>query len=111
MDEPSVGQFIQKLKAVRLEESAILAQIERRLHHNAGGARRPSNEGMEDSPITCGDRKRIKNKLKRPADWNNTIEWVEERRATVTRVLEGQIHFVTDNGVRTWRAPNNVRRL
>ena len=89
MDEPSVGQLIQKLKAVRLEERAILARIERRIH-NARGARRPSNEGMEDSPITCDDRIKIKNKLKKPADWNNTIEWVEERRATVTRVLEGQ---------------------
>jgi hypothetical protein len=26
-------------------------------------------------------------------------------------VTPSQIHFITDNGVKTWRAPNNVKKL
>jgi hypothetical protein len=39
--------------------------------------------------------------------------WEEdrERTATITRVTPNQIHFVTDNGTRTWRAHRNVRRI
>jgi hypothetical protein len=110
MAKPSVHELMLKLKAVRLEESEILAEIERALPDASAGGQL-EDEPMENTPISCGDRIHIKNKVKKPADWNNNIRWVEERRATVTRVLEGQIHFVTDNGVRTWRAPNNVRHL
>jgi ABC-type phosphate transport system auxiliary subunit len=101
MDDPSVQQLIQKFKAVRLEERKV--QFLQKLR---------GEFTMEGTPKSCGDRMRIKNnELCRPTDWNNTIIWVEERRATVTRVVEGQIHFITLNGVRTWRAPNNMRRL
>jgi hypothetical protein len=110
MDDPSVQQLVSRLKEIRLEASAIIAQIDRRLDDGSGEGGM-QDEPMENTVLCSGDRIHIKNKLKKPADWNNSIKWVEERRATVTRVLEGQIHFVTDNGVRTWRAPNNVRRL
>ena len=55
----------------------------------------------------------IKNKLKKPADWPINTEWVESRgkTATVTRIYRGQVHFLTDNGVSTWRAPNNLRKI
>jgi hypothetical protein len=110
MDDPSVQQLVRRLKEIRLEASAIIAQIDRRLDDGSGEGGM-QDEPMENTVLCSGDRIYIKNKLKKPADWKNSIKWVEERRATVTRVLEGQIHFVTDNGVRTWRAPNNVRRL
>jgi hypothetical protein len=32
-----------------------------------------------------------------------------QETATVTTVRIGQIFFVTDNGVETWRAPNNLK--
>jgi hypothetical protein len=60
------------------------------------------------------DRIWIKNTVRKPASWNNNIEWNgnKARSATVTKVLiKGpvvQVHFITDNGVSTWRAPNNV---
>jgi hypothetical protein len=71
MAGPSVQQLILKLKAVvRLEESAILAEIERTIA-GASAARRLSNEPMENTPISCGDRMHIKNKVKKPADHDN----------------------------------------
>ena len=110
MDDPKVRELLVRLKAVRLEASTIVAEIERTID-DATGARQVEDEPMENTAICSGDRFHIKNKVKKPADWNNSIKWVEERRAAVTKVLEGQIHFVTDIGVRTWRAPNNVRHL
>jgi len=60
-----------------------------------------------------GDRIRITNRVKKPATWTGASVWDEERErvATVTQVTPKQVHFVTDNGTRTWRAPNNVRRI
>jgi hypothetical protein len=60
-----------------------------------------------------GDRIRITNRVKKPATWTGASVSDEERErvATVTRVRPKQVHFVTDNGTRTWRAPNNVRRI
>jgi hypothetical protein len=100
MNDPSVQKLLLRLKEVRLEESAIIAEI-KTIVDNANRDRRMEDEPMENTVICSGDRVHIKNKLKKPADWNNSVKWVEERRATVTRVLKGQIHFVTDNGVRT----------
>ena len=54
MDDPSVQQLILKLKAVRLEESAILAEIERKIA-GASAARQLSNKPVENTPISCGD--------------------------------------------------------
>ena len=61
-----------------------------------------------------GDRVRIVNKVRKPATWpvvwnDSAIE--NERRATVTHVVQHQVWIVTDNGTKTWRAPNNLKRL
>ena len=60
-----------------------------------------------------GDRVRITNRVRRQANWtarwdNKAIE--TERRATVTHRVKDQVWLTTDNGTRTWRAPNNLRR-
>ena len=39
------------------------------------------------------------------------LEEKKERQGTVTRVTAEQIHIVTDNGTRTWRAPQNLRKI
>jgi hypothetical protein len=59
-----------------------------------------------------GDRININKTLKKPAVWDNTVVWNQEQaqRATVTHVYKGQVWFVTDNGVKTWRAINNITR-
>ena len=60
-----------------------------------------------------GDRVWIKNKLKKPATWSNGVAWNENKAktATVSHIYKGQVHFVTDNGVKTWRAVNNLKRI
>ena len=64
--------------------------------------------------LTRGDRVRITNKVKQPATWlarwdSQDIE--NERRATVTHRVRDQVWIVTDNGTKTWRAPNNLARI
>jgi hypothetical protein len=56
---------------------------------------------------------RILNPIKKPATWNNSRKWSEAdaKNATVTEVRTEQIFFTTDNGVETWRAPNNLQNL
>ena len=60
-----------------------------------------------------GDRVWIKNKLKKPATWSDEVAWNEDeaKTATVSHIYKGQVHFVTDNGVKTWRAANNLKRI
>ncbi len=60
-----------------------------------------------------GDRVNITNTVNKPRSWNNNLKWEQEKaqRATVTHFYRGQVHFVTDNGIRTWRAVNNLSRL
>lgn len=60
-----------------------------------------------------GDKVLIKNKLKKPATWPTSATWDKElaQRATVTHVYREQVHFITDNGVKTWRAINNLKPL
>ena len=60
-----------------------------------------------------GDRVRIRNKVKRPANWDVKQAWDPEaaQSATVTHTYLEQVHFLTDNGVATWRARNNLTLL
>jgi hypothetical protein len=60
-----------------------------------------------------GDRVRINNKLRKPATWSDSAEWNQEQaqKATVTHNYKGQVHLITDNGVKTWQATNNLTRI
>ena len=118
--DPKIEDLIEELKALRVRGTAIIREIEvaneLRIHGNAGTTERQLSDTREE-PATgrtrTGDRVRITNKIRRPA--TATATWTaeqQERTATVvTRVTAEQIHVVTtDNGTRTWRAPNNVRK-
>jgi hypothetical protein len=65
------------------------------------------------SVIKKGDRVNIVNKLNKPSTWSPHVEWCQEnaQRGTVTHFHKGQVHFITDNGVKTWRAINNLRKI
>ena len=64
-----------------------------------------------DDPFRPGDRVRITNKVRRPDTWDTSNTWDQKaaQRATVTRIYKEQVHFVTDNGVETWRARNYLQ--
>ena len=114
MTERQLSELIGKLKVLKVEEASILAQIEVLSITSASPrATVATSVAQRVNGIAKGDRIRIKNRVRKPATWTNDTEWTEakERLATVTRVSQGQIHFITDNGTLTWRAPNNVRRL
>ena len=114
MEDRSIEELIQELRAIKIRENEILTQLE---HANRARAHRidaTNHRGVDQHlPPTDGfrqgNRVRIINKVKKPATAGPT--WVEarERLATVTRVIPDQIHIVTDNGTKTWRAPNNLR--
>jgi hypothetical protein len=123
----TIQELISALQTLRLEEAELTAQLEEALN-NEGEQGYTTNKQTAvvtnreerrntNRNLAGGDRIRIKNRLHKPANWNNDIEWVESegKNATVTEVLTKgtsiQVHFITDNGVRTWRAPNNVQLL
>ena len=113
MADKELEDLIGKLKLLKVQEASILAQIAARSANTPSGAI-AATTGRRVNGIAEGNRIRIKNRVRKPAMWTSeNDEWTEakERLATVTQVTQEQIHFVTDNGTRTWRAPNNVRRL
>jgi hypothetical protein len=117
MRDNKIHALIEELKALKLREAAILDQLEvenkrrnreerereeREIHHHG-----TTNHGFEQ-----GDRIRITNQVKKPYNWgDDRWNYQEAKRATVTFATEDRIHFVTDNGVTTWRAPKNIQRL
>jgi hypothetical protein len=126
----TVQELINALKTLRLHEADLTAQLEEAIeererdNHKRGDTarkaiplQRPETGQPTNRAFQKGDRIRIRNKVHKPASWDNSVEWVAEnaQTATVTEVLTKgpttQVHFATDNGVNTWRAPNNLRLL
>jgi hypothetical protein len=132
MDNATLATLINELKALKIQESKlktresqIILQIEAinstgntttTEDHTVASTRQ--QETTRTTPLIVngirrGDRVTIKNKIRRPATCSDESKWTKEKErvATVTRVTNDQIHFVTDNGTKTWRAPNNLSKL
>jgi hypothetical protein len=64
------------------------------------------------SELIVGDRVRINNRIRRPANWPTDKPWTEakERSAVVTRVTSDRVYITTDNGTLTWRQPQNLKK-
>jgi hypothetical protein len=60
--------------------------------------------------IQKGDRVIIVNIVNKPQNWNREWDQSKAQKATVTHFYKGQVHFITDNGIRTWRAINNLTK-
>jgi hypothetical protein len=127
----TIQELIDALKALQLQEATLTEQLEEAIeneHETRRGEQRhesaaPTRETIRlaapqrnflNGDYLRGDRIWIKNKIQKPASWDNRIAWFERdaKTATVTKVVRKgsfkQIHFITDNGIHTWRAPNNV---
>jgi hypothetical protein len=105
--EDEIEQLTAQLRAInirlaRLESAAAVRDPERSAGHLAAA-----------NTLKKGDRVKIRNKLKRPSTWDVRIKWDQQlaQKATVTHFHKEQVHFITDNGVKTWRAVNNVSKL
>jgi hypothetical protein len=94
---------------------ARLEQLELAVRTGQGSTQR--GQGAREAAVHLefkeGDRVRIKNKLKKPATWPKTKVWNQglAQKATITHTYREQVHFRTDNGVKTWRAGNNLELI
>jgi hypothetical protein len=122
MDDSRIDELITELRSLRFQVARLESEVVAQLGSNNAPidsapvrhyqAERASTQILAHGHVT-GDRIRVLNKIKKPATWNNAVQWCEvaARTATVTEVRETQIFFETDNDVHTWRAPNNLRRI
>jgi hypothetical protein len=105
MQEKTLHELIDELKALQIREARIVALLER-----AAAADQESTTPTEHGFIR-GDRIRIL-KITKPSGWGNTHwNYHQARIATVTHTTAERVYFVTDNGLNTWRLPKNVIKL
>lgn len=118
----TIQELTSALQSLKLKEADLTVQLQEalqeqeqeRLTHKVLAT---TKEETKIHGFAKGDRVWIINQIKKPSSWDNSTAWEETRLATVTEVLiknNGrvvQVHFETDNGVTTWRAPNNLRLL
>ena len=113
MEDSRIDDLIDQVRILTIKVESLKQELRRR-----GGTSPPLSapSSLEvraaDSEFRVGDRVRILNRFNKLATWNNNKRWseAEARVATVTKVRTTQIFFVTDNGVETWRAPNNLKK-
>jgi hypothetical protein len=96
--------LIKELKELRLKEAAVIERIE-------AVTRRGSERLVEKGAYEAGDRIYINNNIRRPLRASPNWSAASERRATVTDVKGDRVHFVTDNGTKTWREQKSVRAI
>ena len=116
-DDDEITNLIAEWETLRIRATVVVELLEAA---EARRSNRPTPVVSACTPrepringFTCGDRVRIKNKVNRPASWPAARAWNKEaaKIATVTKVTKEQGHFVTDNGVKTWRAHNNLEHI
>jgi hypothetical protein len=103
MTEIDVNKLIEELRALKLR----VARLERE-NKESTEQRTTTNKAL-----AVGDRIFIRNRIHKPKNWPPEKDWSDkkERTATVTKITTNQVHFTTDNGTRTWRAPHNISKL
>jgi hypothetical protein len=117
MQAKSINELIQELQQLRIRETAVIAEIREAIEAQDEAAQANDIELEDVDPpgdargLRPGDRVRIKNKIRRPATAGPSWSETRERSATVTRVTVDQVHIITDNGTKTWRARNNLRLI
>lgn len=113
MEDNRIDEIIAELRTLRIQVARLESEAAQRRDSRQHLSPRQEQIPVATHGYSIGDRVRILNKIKKPATWDNRIEWSEARArlGTVTEVRAKQIFFTTDNGVETWRAPNNLRKV
>ena len=110
VNDTTIELLIAELGALRVR----VGHLEAELSHPRANEEIRTQANEAPTKLSRGDRVRIINAIKRPASWvkrwdDRDIE--NERHATVTHTTSKQVWVITDNGTKTWRAHNNVKRL
>ena len=110
VEDRNIESLICELRSLKIRVSQVENQLRERREQEEVTATPPA---PPHTILSRGDRVRIINKIKRPANW--LARWDEqdienEQRATVTHRVRDQVWIVTDNRTKTWRAPNNLER-
>ena len=117
-DDISISDLIRDWQELQIRAAGIVRRLEaaetaRRISHPDGSRTAPVVNELIVNGIRRSDRIRIKNRINKPASWPAERRWNKEeaKLATVSKVTREQVHFTTDNGIRTWRAPHNLERI
>ena len=113
MEDSRIDDIIAELRSLRLQVARLESELSDERNRPTPPTGPPARLASEDHGYAVGDRVYILNKIKKPATWVSSVAWseAEAKKATITAVRTRQIFFTTDNGVETWRAPNNLRKL
>ena len=113
MQNRKFNELIDELRALRIRQDDIIAELEEvnraATRHQAANEGGGPNENEEQAEPANGLRRgdRVRKPATAGASWSES----RERLATVTRITPEQIFVTTDNGTKTWRAPNNLRLI
>lgn len=115
-DDNELNQIIAELKSLKLQQERVLTRLENHAQRLAEAslpiAEAVPTTNSRDVPLEIGDRIIITNGVRRPSRWIRPWDARQERHATITRIgTDGRVFFTTDNGVKTWRSPANVKRF
>jgi hypothetical protein len=115
MEDKDFDELIEELRELKIREREIISALDQasrtgRVQTRHETEARP-HEGQAQVPygFRQGDRVRITNKVRKPATAGPSWTEARERSAVVTKIVPDQVHILTDNGTRTWRAPNNLQ--
>jgi hypothetical protein len=93
MADPVLASLIERLRILRVQEAAVIDQIERINNNNP----------LPDTVIRDGDRVRIVSQSR--------VFPGQSRTGRVTRVTADRVYLITDDGTHTWRKLTNVVKL
>ena len=101
MQETNIDDLLTELKALKIR----VARLET-------DQRREQASHDSERKIQVGDKVKIKNKIRKPANWPKDKTWTEplERQATVTKITDDRVYITTGNGTHTWRHINNLKK-
>lgn len=109
MIEEDIEELIIELRELQVRQAVVTAEIQR-LHQRRIGSE-PDLQTTTLNGFRVGDRIVITNRVRKPAAADASWTEAKERLATVTRIRPpDQVHITTDNGTKTWRSPNNIRK-
>lgn len=117
-----IEELTTQLRNISLRLAQLEAATSRESNRSSAGTAAAPSSSAETAAATSsatraaapiiqkGDRLNILNKVNKPQNWTGEWDQAKAQKATVTHFYRGQVHFVTDNGIRTWRAVNNLSK-